>query len=101
VIPETRYAKTSDGIHIAYQVLGDGPIDLVYVGPWVTHIEYRWELPQYASYLRRMASFARLIMFDKRGFGMSDPVPADQLPNLETRMDDLRAVVEKSARTAP
>ena len=53
MIPETRYAKTSDGIHIAYQVLGDGPIDLVYVGPWVTHIEYRWELPQYASYLRR------------------------------------------------
>jgi pimeloyl-ACP methyl ester carboxylesterase len=95
VIPETRYAKTSDGIHIAYQVLGDGPIDLVYVGPWVTHIEYRWELPQYASYLRRMASFSRLIMFDKRGFGMSDPVPADQLPNLETRMDDLRAVVDE------
>jgi class 3 adenylate cyclase/pimeloyl-ACP methyl ester carboxylesterase len=95
VIPETRYAKTSDGIHIAYQVLGDGPIDLVYIGPWVTHIEYRWELPQYASYLRRMASFSRLIMFDKRGFGMSDPVPADQLPNLETRMDDLRAVVDE------
>jgi pimeloyl-ACP methyl ester carboxylesterase len=95
VIPETRYAKTSDGIHIAYQVLGDGPIDLVYVGPWVTHIEYPWELPQYASYLRRIASFSRLIMFDKRGFGMSDPVPADQLPNLETRMDDLRAVVDE------
>jgi class 3 adenylate cyclase len=95
VIPETRYAKTSDGIHIAYQVLGDGPIDLVYVGPWVTHIEYRLELSQYASYLRRMASFSRLIMFDKRGFGMSDPVPADELPNLETRMDDLRAVVDE------
>ena len=54
-IPETRYAKTSDGVHIAYQVLGNGPIDFVYVGPWVTHLEYRWELPQYASYLRRIA----------------------------------------------
>jgi pimeloyl-ACP methyl ester carboxylesterase len=95
VIPETRYAKTSDGIHIAYQVLGDGPIDLVYVGPWVTAYRVPLGAPQYASYLRRMASFSRLIMFDKRGFGMSDPVPADQLPNLETRMDDLRAVVDE------
>jgi class 3 adenylate cyclase len=94
VIPETRYAKTSDGAHIAYQVLGQGPADFVYVGPWVTHLEYRWDLPQYASYLRRIASFSRLILFDKRGFGMSDPVPADQIPNLETRMDDLRAVMD-------
>jgi len=94
VTPETRYAKTSDGVHIAYQVLGVGPMDLVYVGPWVTHLEYRWDLPRYASYLRRIASFSRLILFDKRGFGMSDPVPADQLPNLETRMDDIRAVMD-------
>jgi class 3 adenylate cyclase/pimeloyl-ACP methyl ester carboxylesterase len=94
-IPETRYAKTADGVHIAYQVLGDGPVDFVYVGPWVTHLEYRWELPQYASYLRRIASFSRLITFDKRGFGMSDPVPTDQLPNLETRMDDIRAVMDE------
>ena len=94
-IPETRYAKTSDGVHIAYQVAGDGPIDFVYVGPWVTHVEHRWELPQYASYLRRIASFSRLISFDKRGMGMSDPVSADQLPDLETRMDDLRAVMDE------
>jgi class 3 adenylate cyclase/pimeloyl-ACP methyl ester carboxylesterase len=94
-IPETRYAKTSDGVHIAYQTLGNGPIDFVYVGPWVTHLEYRWELPQYASYLRRIASFSRLILFDKRGIGMSDPVPADQLPGLETRMGDLRAVMDE------
>jgi class 3 adenylate cyclase len=93
-IPETRYAKTSDGVHIAYQVVGEGPFDFVYVGPWVTHVEYRWELPQYASYLRRIASFSRLILFDKRGFGMSDPVPPDQLPNLEIRMDDIRAVMD-------
>jgi class 3 adenylate cyclase len=94
VIPETRYAKTSDGVHIAYQVLGQGPVDFVYVGPSVTHLEYRWDLPRYASYLRRIASFSRLILFDKRGFGLSDPVPADQLPNLETRMGDLRAVMD-------
>jgi len=85
--PETRYAKTADGVHIAYQVVGDGPVDFVYVGPWFTHLEYRWELPQYARYLRRIASFSRLTLFDKRGFGSSDPVPPDQLPNLETRMD--------------
>jgi class 3 adenylate cyclase/pimeloyl-ACP methyl ester carboxylesterase len=94
VIPETRYAKTADGVHIAYQVLGEGPVDLVYVGPGVTHLEYRWELPRYASYLRRIASFSRLLLFDRRGFGMSDPVPTDQLPNLETRMDDIRAVMD-------
>ena len=93
--PETRYTKTSDGVHIAYQVLGDGPVDFVYVGPWVTHLEYRWELPRYASYLRRIAAFSRLILFDKRGFGMSDPVPVDQLPDLETRMDDIRAVMDE------
>jgi class 3 adenylate cyclase len=93
-VPQTRYATTADGVHIAYQVVGDGPVDFVYVGPWVTHLEYRWDLPRYASYLRRIASFSRLIMFDKRGFGMSDPVPADQLPNLETRMDDIRAVMD-------
>jgi class 3 adenylate cyclase len=93
--PETRYARTIDGVHIAYQVVGDGPTDFVYVGPWVTHLEYRWEFPPYASYLRRIASFSRLILFDKRGFGMSDPVPADLLPNLETRMDDIRAVMDE------
>jgi class 3 adenylate cyclase len=94
-VPETRYTKTSDGVHIAYQVVGDGPVDFVYAGPWVTHIEYRWELPRYASYLRRIASFSRLILFDRRGMGMSDPVSPDQLPDLETRMDDLRAVMDE------
>jgi pimeloyl-ACP methyl ester carboxylesterase len=70
-------------------------VDFVYAGPWVTHIEYRWELPIYASFLRRIASFSRLILFDRRGLGMSDPVPADRLPNLETCMDDLRAVMDE------
>ena len=57
-VPETRYAKTVDGVHIAYQVLGDGPEDFEYASPWVTHIEYRWELQIYASFLRRIASFS-------------------------------------------
>lgn len=91
----TRYARTDDGVHIAYQVLGDGPIDFVYAAPWVTHIENRWELPEYASYLRKIASFTRLILFDRRGLGMSDPVPPDRLPDLDTRMTDLRGVMDE------
>lgn len=93
--PETRYARTEDGTHIAYQCLGGGAVDFVYIGPWVTHVESRWELPIYASYLRRIASFSRLIMFDRRGMGMSDPVSVDRLPDLETRMDDIRAVMDE------
>ena len=93
-MPETRYARTSDGVHIAYQVLGDGPVDFIYIAPWVSHVEFRWKEPRYASYLRRIASFSRLIMFDKRGMGMSDPVPIDQLPDADTRMDDVLAVLD-------
>lgn len=92
--PETRYAATADGVHIAYQVLGSGPVDFVYVGPWFTHLEYRWELPRYARFLRKIASFSRLILFDRRGMGMSDSVPIDQLPGPETRMDDIRVVMD-------
>jgi class 3 adenylate cyclase len=93
-IPETRYAKTDDGVHIAYQVVGDGPFDLVEVGGFVSHLEFAWEGPEYAHLLRRLASFARVICFDKRGTGMSDPVPVHALPTLEQRMDDFRAVMD-------
>lgn len=93
-LPETHYAKTIDGVHIAYQVIGNGSVDFVYIGPWFTHVEYRWELPRYARFLRRIASFSRLILFDRRGMGMSDSVPIDQLPDPETRMDDIRAVMD-------
>ena len=92
--PETRYATTAEGVHIAYQVLGSGPVDFVYIGPWFTHVEYRWELPRYSRFLRRIASFSRLILFDRRGMGMSDSVPIDQLPGPETRMDDIRVVMD-------
>jgi len=91
--PRTQYAK-SGRVHIAYQVLGEGPPDLVVVHGWVSHLEFLWEQPAAARSLRRLASFSRLILFDKRGTGLSDPVPVDQLPNLEQRMDDVRAVMD-------
>src|SRR4030095_10406187 len=90
---ETRYARSGD-LSIAYQVVGDGPFDLVYVPGWVSNIELMWEEPGLARVLERLASFARLILFDKRGTGLSDPVPTDGLPTLEERMDDVRAVLD-------
>ncbi len=90
-IPETRYARSGD-VNVAYQVVGDGPIDLVFVMGWVSHLEYFWTEPSFARFLNRLASFSRLILFDKRGTGLSDRV-AD-LPTLETRMDDVRAVLQ-------
>ncbi len=89
----TRYARSGD-VNIAYQVLGDGPRDLVYVPGWVSNVEVMWEDPGLARFLRRLASFSRLITFDKRGTGLSDPVQVDALPTLEVRMDDLRAVMD-------
>lgn len=91
--PETRYTRSGD-LNIAYQVVGDGPLDLLFVPGWVSNIELMWEDPSQARILERLASFARLILFDKRGTGMSDPVPIDALPTLEERMDDVRAVMD-------
>jgi len=90
---ETKYTR-SNNIHIAYQVVGQGEFDLVYVPGWVSHVELAWEEPTLARFLGRLASFARLIVFDKRGTGLSDRVSNDQLPTLEERMDDLRAVMD-------
>ena len=92
--PETRYAKTADGVNIAYQVAGDGPIDIVFVMGWTSHIELMWAEPSLARFLSRLASFSRLILFDKRGMGLSDRVSEDRLPSLEVRMDDARAVMD-------
>src|SRR5215211_3015810 len=97
--PMIRYAKTSDDLHIAYQVVGDGP-ELVYMPHWATHLELLWEEPSSARVLRRLASFARLILFDKRGVGLSDPVPVPVLPTLETWCDDVLAVLEASGTDA-
>jgi class 3 adenylate cyclase len=93
VAGRTQYAL-SGNVHIAYQIVGDGPVDLVYVPGWVSHVERAWESPDNARFLARLSSFSRLIMFDKRGTGLSDRVPINQLPTLEERMDDLRAVME-------
>jgi pimeloyl-ACP methyl ester carboxylesterase len=81
MLPETHYAKSGE-IHIAYQVVGEGPLDLVYVPGWVSHVELAWEEPTLARFLGRLSSFARLIMFDKRGTGLSDRVSEDKLPTL-------------------
>jgi DNA-binding winged helix-turn-helix (wHTH) protein/pimeloyl-ACP methyl ester carboxylesterase len=93
LVPETKYAKSGD-VNIAYQVLGNGPLDLVFVMGWISHLEYFWRDPSFARFLRRLASFSRLILFDKRGTGLSDRVPLHELPTLEQRMDDVRAVME-------
>jgi pimeloyl-ACP methyl ester carboxylesterase len=93
MVPETRYARSGD-VNIAYQVTGEGPIDLVYVMGWVSNLEAFWQEPTVASFFNRLASFSRLILFDKRGTGLSDRVPIDRLPTLEQRMDDVRAVMD-------
>jgi pimeloyl-ACP methyl ester carboxylesterase/DNA-binding winged helix-turn-helix (wHTH) protein len=92
-VPETMYARSGD-VNIAYQVIGDAPLDLVFVMGWVSHMEYFWREPSFARFLLRLASFSRLILFDKRGTGLSDRVPINQLPTLEQRMDDVRAVMD-------
>src|SRR5262245_19632554 len=89
--PRTHYAK-SGTVNIAYQVFGSGAIDLLYVPGWVSHVEYAWEEPTYARFLERLGSFARVIMFDKRGTGLSDRDLGHL--TLEQRMDDMRAVME-------
>jgi len=90
-MPVTRYAKSGD-VHVAYQVFGKGPINLVFVPGFVSHIENYWEHPDLARWLLRLGSFARVAMFDKRGTGLSDPVA--EVPSLDQRMDDARAVMD-------
>jgi pimeloyl-ACP methyl ester carboxylesterase/class 3 adenylate cyclase len=89
--PETRFAQSGDAT-IAYQVLGQGPLDLVMVPGFVSHVEFAWEDPSYARFLQQLASFSRLILFDKRGTGLSDRITG--IPTLEQRMDDVRAVMD-------
>jgi pimeloyl-ACP methyl ester carboxylesterase len=91
--PRTRYASSGE-TSIAYQVVGDKPFDLIWVPGWISNVEESWEVPEYAHFLYRLASFSRLILFDKRGTGLSDRVSNDRLPTLEQRMDDVRAVLD-------
>jgi pimeloyl-ACP methyl ester carboxylesterase len=93
MVPTTHYAKSGD-VHIAYQVVGEGPADVVLIHGWISHLEYQWEDPALAPFLDRLASFSRLIVFDKRGTRLSDRVAGSALPTLEQRMDDIRAVMD-------
>jgi pimeloyl-ACP methyl ester carboxylesterase len=94
VVPPTIAYATSGGLQIAYQVVGEGPNDLLYVPGWVSNLEVMWEDPGLARFLNRLASFSRLIIFDKRGTGLSDRVDSGALPTLEERIDDVRAVLD-------
>lgn len=93
--PATRYARTADGLSIAYQVTGSGPLDLVLVPGFVSHLDRDWNEPRHARFLERLASFSRLVRFDKRGTGLSDR--PEGVPDLETRMDDVRAVMDAAS----
>ena len=91
-LPETRYALSGD-VSIAYQVIGDGPVDIITVAGLTSHIEFMHEFPGYTAFLRRLAKFARVVVFDKRGQGLSDRISG--APSLELRMDDVRAVMDE------
>lgn len=91
--PRTRYTRSND-YDIAYQVIGDGPADLVFIPGFVSNLDLHWEHPAIADFFQRLARFSRLILFDKRGTGLSERVPSDRLPSLEERMDDVRAVLD-------
>ena len=90
---ETRYARSGD-VRIAYQVVGQGSIDLVFVPGFISNLDLHWEDEGYSRLLKRLSSFSRLILFDKRGTGLSDRVDTHHLPSLDTRMDDVRAVMD-------
>ena len=90
-LPSTRYAK-SGNVHVAYQVFGEGNIDLVFVPGFISNIENYWEEPSFARWLRKLTGFSRVITFDKRGTGLSDRV--EVLPTMDERMDDVRAVMD-------
>ena len=91
--PRTRYAKSGD-LHIAYRTLGSGPLDIVVIEQWFSNVEIERDVPLLARFNDRLADIGRVIVFDKRGVGLSDPVPTTSLPSIEEWMDDLRAVMD-------
>jgi class 3 adenylate cyclase len=92
-IPRTEFARNGD-VHLAYQIVGSGPVDLFLIDTWVHHVEAVWDLPDFARFLRRLSSYGRVIHFDRRGTGLSDPVPLDRLPDVETQVEDAVAVLD-------
>jgi pimeloyl-ACP methyl ester carboxylesterase len=91
VVPETSYAPCGD-LSLAYQVFGDGPVDLVYAGSFVSHVELAWTLPEYEAFMEQLATFCRVLVFDKAGVGLSDPVP--QVRTLDDRATEIEAVMD-------
>ena len=96
---QTQYVKTADGAHIGYQVFGTGQRDLLFVTNWLQNLDAMWEEPSLARYLDRLATFARVICVDKRGHGISDPVPTTAIPTLDLWIEDLRAVLDAAGST--
>jgi class 3 adenylate cyclase len=92
-LPETLYVRNGD-VHVAYQILGDGPIDLVFASEWWFHLDVQWEDPHLSRFLRRLSSFSRLVLFDRRGFGLSDSLPSSRAPTLEETMADMVTVMD-------
>ena len=88
---ETSYAKCGD-LSLAYQVFGDGPVELVFVGPFITNVEMFWAMPQYKAFFDQLATFCRVLLFDKAGVGLSDPIPKIRL--VEERAAEIEAVME-------
>src|SRR3989441_11225518 len=91
-VPAIRYTRTTDGLNIACQVVGEGPFDLVFVPQVISNVQIFWENPRWADFMRELASFSRLLLFDRRGVGLSDRPSG--VPALEQRMDDVRAVMD-------
>jgi class 3 adenylate cyclase len=101
LVPDIRYARTADGVHIAYLVAGEGPIDVLVVAPAYSNIELVWTIPAFGPFLAALASFARVICFDPRGTGLSDPLTVDRLPTLEARTADALTVIEAAGSERP
>jgi class 3 adenylate cyclase len=98
--PQTRFARNGD-VHLAYQTVGTGDLDILLVDTWVHHVDAVWDFPDFARFLRRLSSFGRLIHFDRRGTGLSDPVPLDRLPDFQTQMEDVVAVLDAAGSEKP
>src|SRR5579863_3409928 len=92
--PDTRYARQGHDSYLAYQVLGEGPPDIVFIRSSVNHVELQWEEPRFERFLRRLASFGRLVVFDPRGSGLSDPFDERGLPTYEDWADDTLTVMD-------
>ena len=99
-VPDVHYVRNGD-ISLAYQLVGDGPIDLVYAPQWINNLEVAWTNPLYARFLNRLASFSRLAFIDRRGMGLSDRLSASDVPPLETLMEDLRVVIDSAGLERP